>query len=223
MHYIVSEFVEKEITMSQLIACKNRHGIVLATDSKAIDVDASGKIMEYSISRLLPLNDHTAILAGGAAAGESMAKALKGFIADENLADVDAVYNAALPFLASEYTDFMSKTCEIQPLDPVHQVHFILAGRSVRDPQKPFKMYFLWTKKKLPQLDGDEITAAFTVPRIIRLEYKLSQMVAENAGIDKMQDVIRDGMALQAEKNEEVCGPFHYAVITKEGIKITKS
>lgn len=223
MHYTVNEFVGKEFTMSQLIACKNQHGIVLATDSKAIDVDASGKIMEYSISRLLPLSDHTAILSGGAAAGESMAKALKGFIAEENLADVDAVYNAALPFLASEYSEFMRKTCEIQPLDPVHHVHFILAGRSARDPQKPFKMYFLWTKRKLPQLDGDEITAAFTVPRIIRLEYKLSQLAAENVGIGRMQEVIHDGMTSQAEKNEEVCGPFQYAVITKEGIKITES
>jgi hypothetical protein len=208
--------------MSQLIACKNQHGIVLAADSKAVDIDASGKIMEYSVSRLLRLTDHTAILSGGAAAGENMAKALRGFVAEENMNDVDAVYNAALPFLASEYTEYMRKACEVQPLDPVHHVHFILAGRSTRDPKNLFKMYFLWTKKKLPQLDGDEITTAFSVPRMIRLEYRLSQMAVDNADIDRLLAVIQEGMALQAENNEEIGGPFHYAVVTHKGIKITE-
>lgn len=208
--------------MSQLIACKNKLGIVLAADSKAIDVDASGKMIEFSIARLVPLTDHTVILSGGAAAGESMARSLKDFVAEEDLGDVDAVYNAALPFLASEYTEFMRKACKIKPLDPAHHVHFILAGRSIRDPKSPFKTYFLWTKKKLPQLDGDEIGAAFTVPRVIRLEYKLSRIAAENADIDEMQEAIRDGMVSQAEKNDDIGGPFVYATITKEGIRITE-
>ena len=207
--------------MSQLIACKNQHGIVLATDSKAVDIDTSGNLVEYSVSRLLTLTDHTVILSGGAAAGESMAKALKAFIAEENINDVDAVYNAALPFLASEYTEYMRKACEVQPLDPVHHVHFILAGRSTRDPNNPFKMYFLWTKKKLPQLDGDEITAAFSVPRMIRLEYRLSQMVAENNDIGKIQEAIHEGMISQAKNNEEIDGPFTYAIISEDGVNIT--
>ena len=207
--------------MSQLIACKNRHGIFFATDSKAVDIDTSGNIVEYSVSRLLSLTDHTAILSGGAAAGESMARALKSFVAEENINDVDAVYNAALPFLASEYTEYMRKSCEVQPLDPVHHVHFILAGRSTRDPKNTYKMYFLWTKKKLPQLDGDEITAAFSVPRMIRLEYQLSQMVANNSGVGKIQEVIHEGMVSQAKKNEEIGGPFNYAIISNEGIKVT--
>jgi hypothetical protein len=221
VYYIVFDNVKKEATMSQLIACKNQQGIVLATDSKAVDIDATGNLVEYSVKRLLTLTDHTVILSGGAAAGEGMAQALKGFIAEENINDVDAVYNAALPFLASEYTEFMRKACEAQPLDPVHHVHFILAGRSMRDPKNPFKMYFLWTKKKLPQLDGDEITAAFSVPRMIRLEYRLSQMVAENNDIGKIQDVIHEGMISQAKNNEEIDGPFTFAIISNAGIHIT--
>ena len=208
--------------MSQLIACKNRHGIVLAADSKAIDIDASGKIREFTVARLTSLTDQTAILSGGAAAGENMTKALQAVVAEENLSDVEAVYNAALPFLASEYAEFMRKSCELQPLDPVHYVHFILAGFSKRDPQNPFKMYFLWTKKKLPQLDGDEITTAFTVPRMIRLEYQLSRMAADDADIDGIREVVREGMKAQAEKHEEIGGPFVYAAITKEGIQITE-
>jgi hypothetical protein len=208
--------------MSLLIACRNRNGIVLTADSKAIDVEASGKIVEYAISRMHQLTDGTVILCGGAAAGENMTKALKKFVADENLNDVDAVYAAALPFLASEYTEFMRKTCEVLPLDPVHHVHFILAGRSAQDPQNPYKTYFLWTKKKRPQLDGDEITAAFTVPRMMRLEYKLNQMAEENQSTESIRAEISKSVAAQADKNEDIGGPFFYARITAEGISIDK-
>ena len=45
----------------------------------------------------------------------------------------------------------------------------------------PHRLYLIWTKKKLPQLDGDEITSAFAVPRLIRLGCKLNQLCKENA------------------------------------------
>ena len=208
--------------MSQLIACKNQRGIVLAADSKAIDIDAAGNITEFTISRLFPLTHHSVILSGGAAAGENMARSLKNFVAEEDFGDVDEVYSAALPFLASEYTEFMRKACEIQQLEPAHHVYFILAGRSAQDPENPYKMYFLWTKNKRPQLDGDEISVVFTVPRVFRLEYKLSRIAAENTDITGMQAAVLDGMASQAERNEEVGGPFQYAVITQDGINIAE-
>ena len=81
-------------------------------------------------------------------------------------------------------------------------------------------MYFLWTKKKRPQLDGDEISVAFTVPRMIRLEYILSQMTLGNSGLTRIQEVIAEAMTSQAGRNEEVGGPFQYAVITQDGIRI---
>lgn len=69
--------------MSQLIACQDAHGIVLATDSKAIDFDLSGKMVYLEVDRLVPLSQHTAILAGGAPEGVQMCHALRSFIAEE--------------------------------------------------------------------------------------------------------------------------------------------
>jgi hypothetical protein len=205
--------------MSSLIACKNRKGIVLAADSKAVDVDTMGGIQEMSVRRLLQLTDHTALLAGGAAAGQQMADRLKRFISDEKLTDVESVYHAALPFLASEYEQFMRKNCEIMPLDPIHHVHFILGGQTENDSQNPFRLYFLWTKRQLPQLDGDEIRWAFSVPRFIRVEYRLAQLCVENAGLNRVLAEVRAGMQRQAETLEEVAGPFAYAIIDREGFK----
>jgi hypothetical protein len=205
--------------MSQLIAVKNTNGIVLAADSKALDSDPVGNITEYSIKRLIKLSDHTAILAGGAVAGENMCRALKEFITEERLLDVEAVYTAALPFLASEYQQFMRKSCEVLPLDPIHHIHFILAGYSGKNIRNPFQLYLLWTKKKRPQLDGDEITSAFCAPRLIRLEHGLNQMAHSEAPLEKIYTEVRLGMEKQAEIQEDVAGPMAYAMITRDGFQ----
>jgi hypothetical protein len=205
--------------MSQLIACKNQNGIVLAADSKALDFDTAGNVHEYTVNRLVRLNDATAVLAGGAIAGPHMAEALKRFVAEEKLTDVAAIYNAALPFLASEYEQFMRKSCAFMPLDPVHHVHFIIGGRKENDPQNPFRLYFLWTKRKLPQLDGDEIGSAFAVPRLLRVEYRLSRMALENAPLDRVLSEVSLALERQAEAQQDVAGPFAYAVVDEAGFR----
>lgn len=205
--------------MSQLIAVKNANGIVVAADSKALDSDTSGNITEHSINRLIKLSDHTAILSGGAVAGENMCRSLKEFIAGERLRDVEAVYTAALPFLASEYQQFMRKSCEVLPFDPIYQFHFILAGYSGKNKRNPFQLYLFWTKKKRPQLDGDEISAAFSVPRSIRLEHRLNKLALSNASLEKVYAEVRSGMEKQAEIQEDVAGPMAYAVITRDGFQ----
>ena len=203
--------------MSQLIACQNGHGIVLATDGKAVDFNPQGKMIDLKVDRLVQISQHTAILTGGAADGVVMCHALRNFLKEERLDDIQEVYGAALPFLSSEFEMFMRKRCEILPVDPIHHVYFILGGYTAKDPQRPFRLHLLWTKKKLPQLDGDEISFAYTAPRIIGLEYKLNQLCRENAPLDRMLPEIKKSMEKISKTQEEIGPPFSYAFITKEG------
>lgn len=205
--------------MSQLIACKSQDGIVLGADGKAVDVDANGNLIELGVERLHQLSDHSAILNGGAVAGEAMCRSLKLFVNDENLRYVDDVYQAALPFLATEYERFMRKTCEFLPIDPIHQVTFILGGFTRNDEKNPFKLYLLWTKRKLPLLDSDEIGISFSVPRIIKLEHRLHQLVRQGAELDRVVTVVRQEMERLAEVDEEVSEPLSYAYISNDGFK----
>jgi hypothetical protein len=205
--------------MSQLIACQNAHGIVLAADAKAVDFDPSGKMIELKVDRLVQLSRQTAILTGGAADGAEMCHALRNFLQEEKLEDIQEVYGASLPFLSTEFERFMRKRCEILPVDPIHHVFFILAGYTDKDPQRPFRLYLLWTKKKLPQLDGDEISFAYTAPRIMGLEYRLNQLCKESAILEKILLEVKKGMEKVAKIQEEIGPPFSYAFITKEGFR----
>jgi len=169
---------------------------------------------------MVQLSQHTAILTGGAAEGAEMCQALKMFIQEEDMDDVQEVYGAALAFLAGEYEKFMRRECEVLPLDPIHQVLFILGGYSEKDQQQPFRLYLLWTKKKLPQLDGDEIAFSFTAPRIMGLEYRLNQLCKENKPLDQILAELRSGMKKMAQTQEEVGPPFSYAFITEKGFRV---
>lgn len=202
--------------MSQIIVAQNVHGIVLAGENRAIQLDEKGNEVSLKTNRLLPLTSHCALLTAGAPEGTEMGNALKNFLLEEKLNDVQELYGAAIAFLSTEYERFMRKKCELLPIDPIHQVSFILAGKTEKDQSMPFRLYFLWTKKKLPQLDGDEISNAFSLPRRMGLEFRLNKMCKENASLKDILKSVREGME-QLKGKGEVSGPFSFAMITREG------
>ncbi len=158
-------------------------------------------------------------LAGGPGWPEFADNALKQFIQGETLNDVQELYGASLAFLSTEYERFMRKKCELLPVDPIHQVSFILAGKTEKDQTMPFRLYFLWTKKKLPQLDGDEISHAFSLPRRMGLEFQLNKMCKEKASLKEIVEKTKEGTQRLKEKGE--IGPaLSFAMITQEGFQL---
>ena len=151
-----------------------------------------------------------------------MCRNLKGFISEEGIDEIDEIYNAALPFLAAEYERYMRKSCEVLPLDPIHHVYFILGGYTEKDAANPYRLYLLWTKKKMPQLDGEDIATAFSVPRIMSLEIKLNALCKDDSPLDELLSVVKNGMEKQARVHEEVEGPFSYGLITREGFRMAE-
>ena len=204
--------------MSQIIVAQNVHGIVLAGENRAIQLDEKGNEVSLKMNRLLPLTSHCALLTAGAPEGTEMGNALKNFLAGEKLNDVEEIYGAAIAFLSTEYERFMRKRCELLPIDPIHQVSFILAGKTEKDQSMPFRLYFLWTKKKLPQLDGDEISNAFSLPRRMGLEFRLNKMCKEKAPLKEILKKMTEGLE-QLKSKGEGSGPFSFAMITQEGFQ----
>ena len=202
--------------MSQIIVAQNAHGIVMAGENRAIQLDEKGNEISLQINRLLPLTPHCALLISGSVEGRDMGGALKNFLLEEKLNDVQDIYGAALAYLSTEFERFMRKKCELLPVDPIHQVSFILGGKTERDQSMPFRLYFLWTKKKLPQLDGDEISHAFSLPRRMGLEFQLNKMCKEHAPLKEILRKMTEGME-QLKSKGEVSGPFSFAMITQEG------
>jgi hypothetical protein len=202
--------------MSQIIVAQSIHGIILAAEKRAVQVNEKGEEVPLSMDRLIPLSPACALIAAGAVEGVEMGKSLKEFLRGEGLADVQDIYGAALAYLATEHDRLMRKKCEILPIDIIHHVSFILAGKTERDQERPFRLYYLWTKKKLPQLDGDEISHAFCLPRRMGLEYQLNQMGKANASLEEIQAKAKEGME-KLRMQGEASGPVAWARINRDG------
>jgi hypothetical protein len=202
--------------MPQIIVAKNIHGIVLVAENRAIELDEEGEEISFQMKRLIPLGSHGALLTAGATEGAGMGNALKQFVQEEGLKDVADVYGAALPFLSTEYERFMKEKHELLPIDSIHQVSFILAGWTERDEGMPYRLYFLWTKKKLPQLDGDEISYSFSLPRRMGLEFQLNKMCKENASPKEILRKAIEGMKHLNDRGE-IGSSFSFALINPTG------
>jgi len=202
--------------MSQIVVAQSVHGIILAAENRAVQVNEKGEEVSFSVNRLIPLSSHCAFIAAGAVEGLEMGNSLKHFIQGEGVEDIQDLYGAALAFLSTEYERFMRKKCEILPIDPIHHVSFILAGKTDKDREKPFRLYYLWNKKKLPQLDGDEISSAFSLPRRMGLEFQLNQLSKANASLDEILAKIKEGIE-KLKSQKEVVAPFSWARISPSG------
>jgi hypothetical protein len=204
--------------MPQIVVVRSSHGIILASEDRAIRLNERGEEISLKVKRLLPLSAQSAILTAGAPEGNEMAKSLQNFVGGEGLKDAQDLYGAALAYLSTEYERFMRKKCEILPIDPIHYVSFILAGKTARDEERPFRLYFLWTKKRLPQLDGEEIANAFSLPRRMGLEYQLNQLSKSGASLNAILEAVKRGIDKLRDR-EETKAPYSWAKITEDGFQ----
>ena len=202
--------------MSQIVVAKNIHGIISVSENRVTGLDEEGREVSFQMNRLIPIGSDCALLTSGAADGNGMGHAFKQFIEGEGLKDVEDIYRAAIPFLSTEYERFMTKKCELLPIDPIHQVSFVLAGKTERDQGLPYRLYFIWTKKKLPWLDGDEISHAFCLPRRMGLEFQLNKMCKENASLKEILRKVAEGMK-RLNKQGEIGSSFSFALINATG------
>jgi hypothetical protein len=204
--------------MPQIIVAQGNQGIILAAENRALQLNEKGEEVSFSLSRIIQLSPQCGLIGAGAPEGMEMGKSLKQFIQGEGLKDVQDLYGATLAFLSTEFERFMRKKCELLPIDPIHHVSFILAGKTDRDKERPFRLYYLWTKKKLPQLDGDEISTAFSLPRRMGLEYQLNKMGKENASLEEILVKMKEGIE-KLKAQGEVKASFTWARISPDGYR----
>jgi len=113
----------------------------------------------------------------------------------------------------------MHEQCEMLPVDPILTIFFLLAGYTGEGTNRSPRLYLIWNKKKLPILDGDEISTAYSVPRLMGFELKLNQFAKDATPLRVILQDVKNTMEKLADVQEEIGPPFHYAVITAEGFQ----
>ena len=204
--------------MTQFIVARNTDGLIMAADSKGFDFDLNGTMQEVTINPLVRLSTHSIILAGGDADAGQIAQSLAHFIEGEKLSSISDIAMAALPFLSAEYEKVMRRKCNCIPVDPVQHMYFILGGMNFE--QEPaFQLELIWNRKKLPQLDREEISTAFSVPRLMGFEYGLAAKITQGTALEELSSMISSKMySLQKADDSSISSPLHLATVTRQGV-----
>jgi hypothetical protein len=204
--------------MGQLIACATTGGIVVGSDSRAEFFEPDGKVRFITLDRLMPVASHAVLASAGAWEAQDICKEFASFAKVENLTEIDALIEAAIPFFTSRYDEILRKICTILPPDPIVNMYLLLAGYSGKTPDNPYKMFIIWDRPQPPKIEYNRVTHIFTLPRRMGLEYTLNSLVAQNAPLSQVVETAKSTMEKLAAQDERLGPPYRYLTVTAQGV-----
>jgi len=204
--------------MGQLIACASDAGIVVATDSRAELFEPHGEGRFITVNRLVPVTSHAVMVSAGAWEAQDVCRDFAAFAKDENLTDIEALIEAAIPFFTSRFDEVLRKMCETLPPDPIINMYLLLAGYSSTAPTNPGHLFIIWDRPKPPKIEYNRVTNIFTLPRRMGLEFSLKQLVEGKRPLSQLVGVIKSHLEKLAGLGERIGPPYHYLTITDNGI-----
>lgn len=204
--------------MGQLLACATAEGVLVASDSRTVVFEPSGEERFIAVERLVPLSSHVVLASAGAFASHELCRDFASFAKGENLTDVDALIEAAIPYFTGRYDEFLRKVCEKLPVDPVINMYLLLAGYSTKTPDHPSRLFIIWDRPKPPKIEYNRVTNIFILPRRLGLEFRLNQLVNQKAPLSQVVAVARAGLEKLAAQDEYLGPPYHFMTITAAGV-----
>ena len=204
--------------MGQLIACAGEAGIVVATDSRAELFEPRKEGRYITVDRVVPVTSHAVLVSVGAWEAGDICKDFAAFAKDENLTDIEALIDAAIPFFTSRVDDILRKMCETLPPDPIINMYLLLAGYSSSSPKNPGHLFVIWDRPKPPKVEYNRVTNIFTLPRRLGLEFSLKKLVEGKAPLSEVVGVVKLHMEKLAGLDDSIGPPYHYLAITDQGL-----
>jgi hypothetical protein len=202
--------------MTQALAGFNEHGVVLATDSRAMRFDAAGRPEIFNVNKLFPLDRRSAILSGGAGVSVSLSWALRRQIARHpGLLELEEMVEFAVPFLSQGYARHLET--HGPEAEGFRRIYFILAGYVPDAPPPPFQMVLLGSEENELPLKRIQTGNVVVMPRHLGMEMRLFQALKQGAALVDVLHLAQEFLTKMAEIKEEVGPPFHFATITAEG------
>jgi 20S proteasome alpha/beta subunit len=202
--------------MTQTLAGLNEHGIVLATDSRATRFNAAGHMEVFTVNKLFSLDNHSAILSGGAGVSVPLSLALRQQIMRHPGALLfEELVEFALSFLSRGYERHLE--AHGPEAEGLRRIYFILAGYDPDSPPPHFAMVLLGSEENELPLQQIQVGNAVVMPRNLGMEMRLFQALNRNAALAEILELSRNFLEDMAAANQEVGPPFRFAVITSEG------
>ena len=204
--------------MGQLIAGAAGTGVMVATDSRAVFFEPHGEERFITVNRVIPVTSHVVLASAGNWESQDICRDFADFAKNEGLTDMEALIEAAIPFFTGRYDEILRRLCEKVPPDPVINMYLLLAGYSAQTPAHPGHLFIIWDRPQPPKIEFNRVTDVFTLPRRMGLEFKLNELIKQQAPLADLVDAAQAGMEKLAAQDQMIGPPFHYVTITETGI-----
>ena len=208
--------------MTQAIVCRNREGLVLATDSCAVRELEDGRVERLTERKLFALGRHAAMLAVDAQLGVDLAGQLQAWLLPRDLADVTDVLAVSHDFLTEGYTRYLRAARDRPPGDhtvPRH-LYFIIGGYSPGGVSAGPEAILLDSEAGELPFKETRLGSVFALPRRLVFEGRVTRHIAEGISLRRLAEISQAELRGAAERNPEaVGGPFHVAMVTAAGLE----
>jgi hypothetical protein len=204
--------------MGQLIACATAEGVLVATDSRAEFFEPGGEERFITVDRLVPVTSHAVLASAGNWEAQDICKEFASFAKSEGITDLDGLMEAVIPYFTGKYDELLRKLCETVPPDPVVNMYLMLAGYDLKTGDHPARLFIIWDRPKPPKIEFNQVTSIFTLPRRMSLEYKLNQLVQQQAPLSQVTAAAKAGMEKLAAQDGSIGAPYRYMTVTAAGL-----
>jgi hypothetical protein len=204
--------------MSQLILYQGDFGIVLVTDSRAVQFNHSGDPHYFTLSKLYPLNPMTVLATVGAGYGQQLCAAFQERIRRLPRARGEDVTELAFHFFEEELRTRAVQENEQE--DPeLQRVYFVIAGAITENTQAPLGFVVYASDHATDPLHPLATGHFVCIPRQLSLETRLQQLAVDQTSWDQVEEYCTRFLQRMAVATDDIGPPFLITRVSTDGIK----
>lgn len=202
--------------MTQTLVGFNRHGLVMASDSRATRITPTGAREYFSVEKLFPLGRYAGVVSGGSGVSIPLTHALRQQVQQRGLLAIDDILDFAVPFLSAGYHAYLQRHGP-EPHPELRRLNFILAGLSLVETAGQFRIFLVESENNQLPFKVTPVRPLLVMPRNLGVEMRLLRELQAETEPAQVLQICYDFLCKISALQEEIGPPFYFALITRAG------
>jgi len=206
--------------MSQIILYQAAAGILLATDSRAVQFTPSGEPVYLEVNKLFPLGREALLATVGAGYGLVLCRDFEKRVRQMRIFDTEDIIEQAMAFFPAAVERFQEEPASSPHDRELQRLYLVLAAHQRESGKSRFPFVVLASEHNAEPLHQLQTGHFVCIPRQLKIEHRLQQLAPDQVSLDEVQELCAGYLAQMARNTEDLAAPFHLARITESGVSV---
>ena len=207
--------------MTQILGAVTSEGIMVATDSVAIEFDPQGNERRFPVEKLFSVGSHAFIVSGGMGISVDLSLRFKRYVEEKGLPGIEPMIPAAGAFLNGQLGEALRVSRQpVGEQGELERIYFLLGGYSFRSVETPYQLALWGSETRRVPLKRIQVGAGVAIPRALAAEVRLNRMAMDKRPLGEILDFAHQFLAKVAASGPDVGPPFRFGVLTSSGFKL---